>query len=173
MFSSFKVKLVLFAAFLLLMDFCVAPAFELSGARPLFLFLLVAYASFQWETRRVWLLAISVGLVRDILGGGILGVEMFAIAGGAFLLDWVVHRIEKEFPGIYFLLSVMFCFFVLIVEFLIDAALGKVSLGAEGSVRVIFLSSIYTGLFLPFFYQIADFLFKPHRALRQYELFSD
>ncbi len=173
MFSPLKIKLVFFAAVLLLLDICFAPVIEISGARPIFSFLIVAYAGFQWNIRRIVPLAVGVGLARDILGGGILGVEMFALTSAAFALDWIVHKIEKEFPGIYFLLTFIFCFSVLLCEFLMDAALGKIGFNIEGHFKVIFFGAFYTGLFLPLFYQISDFFFKPHTELRQYELFRD
>ncbi len=171
MFGTLRFKIVLLSLGLLIFDCCIAPVIEVSGARPVFSFLLIAYAAFHWDSHRILPLAAFLGLARDILGGGILGVEMLALVCGGFVFDAVAHKIEREFPGIYFLLTVIFCFFVLSGEIVLDSILGRVSLVGWEHLRVIFMSSVYTGLFLPLFYQIADFLFKPHSELRQYDLF--
>lgn len=171
MFRTLRVKIILLSGILLIFDSCFAPVIEISGARPVFSFLLLAYAAFHWDSRRILPLAAFLGLARDLLGGGILGVEMLALVCGGFVFDAVAHKIEREFPGIYFLLAVIFCFFILFGAMVLDSILGRASLADPDSVRIIFMSSVYTALFLPLFYQIADFLFKPHSELRQYELF--
>ncbi len=171
MFGTLRFKIIILSLILLIFDCCVAPVIELSGARPVFSFLLIAYAAFHWDSHRILPLAAFLGLARDTLGGGVLGVEMLVLVCGGFVFDAVAHKIEREFPGIYFLLTVLFCFFVLSGEMLIDSILGKASVIQPEHLRVIIMSSIYTGLFLPLFYQIADFLFKPHSELRQYDLF--
>lgn len=171
MLRTFRFKIIFLSVILLILDICFSHVMEFSGARPVFSFLLLAYAAFHWESRRILPLAAFLGLSRDILGGGVLGVEMLAMVCGGYVLDALAHKIEREFPGIYFLITVIFCFFVLLGEMLIDMVLGKASFAAGANLRVILLSSLYTGLFLPLFYQIADFLFKPHSELRQYELF--
>ena len=98
-------------------------------------------------------------------------MEMLAFVCGGSVLDTVAHKIEREFPGIYFLLTTIFCFFILTGEILLDSVLGKAAPITLDHLRVIFLSSVYTSLFLPLFYQVADALFKPHSELKQYELF--
>ena len=173
MFGTLRIKIIILSLVLLIFDACLAPVIEISGARPIFSFLLIAYAVFHWESNRILPLAAFLGLARDILGGGVLGVEMLALVCGGFVFDAVAHKIEREFPGIYFLLTVLFCFCILTGEILLDSILGKASLGGEGNLRVILMSSVYTALFLPLFYQIADFLFKPHLGLRQYDLFRN
>lgn len=172
MFRTLRFKIILLSILLLIFDSCFSPVIEFSGARPIFSFVLIAYAAFHWESKHVLPLAAVLGLARDILGGGVIGVEMLALVCGSFVLDALAHKIESEFPGIYFLLAVLFCFFVLLGELLIDSMLGQAFLTGD-QLRVIFMSALYTGLFLPVFYQIADALFKPHSELRQYDLFRN
>lgn len=171
MLGSLRLKIGFLFLVLLALDLCFAPVIEISGARPIFSFLLVAYVVFQWDTKRVLPIAVSAGLARDVMGGGVLGVEMLTMICWGFLLDRVAHKIEREFPGIYFSLTAIFCFCVLITAFILDGLLGK-WVGLTGAhLKVIIGTSFYTAIFLPLFYQIADFLFKPHAELRQYELF--
>ncbi len=171
MLGSLRLKIAFLFLSLLALDLCFAPVIQISGARPIFSFLLVAYVVFQWDSKRVLPIAVAVGLARDILGGGVFGVEMLALICWGCFLDGVAHKIEREFPGIYFSLMAFFCFCVLLTAFVLDALLGKVSWLTGAHLKVILGSSFYTALFLPLFYQIADFLFKPHAELRQYELF--
>lgn len=171
MLRPLHIKIVFLVAFLIVLDVCFAPVIQFSGVRPIFSFLLIAYAAFQWDSRRIMPLAFSIGLLRDVLGGGILGVGVLALVSFAFILDGIAHKIEREFPGIYFLLTVIFCFFVLGAELLLDAVLGKAIFRFQEHGVILILCSFYTALFLPLFYQFADFLFKPHAELRQYELF--
>ncbi len=173
MFGTFRFKIVALSIVLLVLDCCVAPVFEISGARPIFSFLLIAYAAFHWESHRILPLAAFLGLARDVLGGGILGVEMLVLVCAGYVFDAVAHKIEREFPGIYFLLAVVFCFFILFSEMVMDSILGRASMISMEHLRTIFVSSVYTGLFLPLFYQIADYLFKSHFELRQYDLFRN
>lgn len=167
MFRTVRFKIILLAAFMLVLDVCFAPVMEISGARPIFSFLLLAYAAFKWDSAWILPLAAGLGLARDLLGGGILGVEMMALVCGGFFLDAAAHKLEREFPGIYFLLTVLFCFSILLGELVMDTVLGKAQILTD-NVSVIFYSSLYTALFLPLFYQIADFLFNPHAELRPY-----
>ncbi len=171
MLRTLRIKIIILSIFLLILDVCFAPVLEIYGARPIFSFLLIAYAAFHWDSRRILPLAAFLGLARDILGGGVLGLEMLALVCGGFIFDAVAHKIEREFPGIYFLLAVIFCFLVLAGEMFLDSVLGKAVIFSANSLRIIFFSSIYTALFLPLFYQIADFLFQTHSELKQYELF--
>jgi hypothetical protein len=98
-------------------------------------------------------------------------VETLSLVVFTFLLDGVAHKIEREFPGIYFLLTVFFCLAVLTTALFLDMILGKAVFRLEEHGLILVLTSFYTALFLPLFYQVADFLFKPHAELRQYELF--
>ncbi|HCM43288.1 MAG TPA: rod shape-determining protein MreD [Candidatus Omnitrophota bacterium] len=171
MLGSLRFKIVFLFLSLLALDLCFAPVVQISGARPVFSFLLVAYAVFQWDSRRVFPIVVAVGLSRDIFGGGVFGVELLAFVCWTYLLDGVAHKIEREFPGIYFALTAIFCFFVLLTAFIVDSLLGNVAWLTGAHLKVLLMTSFYTALFLPLFYQIADFLFKPHAELRQYELF--
>ena len=171
MLGSLRFKIVFLFLSLLALDLCFAPAIQISGARPIFSFLLVAYAVFQWDSRRVFPIAVAAGLARDIFGGGVFGVELLALVCWTYLLDGIAHKIEREFPGIYFTLMAIFCFCVLMTTFVIDSLLGNVAWLTGAHLKVLLMTSFYTALLLPLFYQIADFLFKPHAELRQYELF--
>ena len=123
------------------------------GSSPIFLYLLVCYAAFEWSSKKTLWCAFVVGVLRDALSGSFLGVETFSLVFCTAILDFIVHKIEREFPGIYFLLTVGFVSAVLFIQYFFTLIFGWVDFLSVGyGALLIFKVSLYTALFLSLVY---------------------
>lgn len=170
MFRLSSTKIVLFLFFLAALDATILPAFQINSVAPNFLYLFICYAAYEWGSSKTLYVAFWVGLMRDFLGGGVLGIEATILVGLAFALDFVVRKIERQFPGIYFLITFLFIFLAGSLRLFLGffGAVPVEMLGAyEGSVV---LMALYTSALLPVFNILADHWFGRVSA-KQYELF--
>lgn len=167
---SFKV--VVFFFLLAILDQTVLSAFRIGKVYPSFLYLFVCYAAIEWETKKTLPVAFWAGLLKDLFGGGPLGLEaaiMVIVAAG---LDQIVRKIERGFPGIYFLLTFSFVLVCETLSWMLFALMG----GGTGAILENFGDilgmAFYTALLLPVFDLFADFWFGSRSFSKQYELFK-
>ncbi|OQA57568.1 MAG: rod shape-determining protein MreD [Candidatus Omnitrophica bacterium ADurb.Bin277] len=165
-------KVIFYFLFLAILDYSVLPAFRLGSVYPSFLYLFVCHAAFGWESKKTVPVAFWAGLLKDFLGGGVLGVQAGILVVFAILLDQVVRKIEREFPGIYFLLAFLFVFCCESLKLILGVFVGGLSGISPGHFGVIFLMALYTALLLPFFDVMTGSWFgRQVSSSRQYELF--
>lgn len=166
----FSAKVILYFIFLFVMDVTILPVFQIQCASPSLLCLLICYSAFEWGPERTVYVAFWAGLVRDLLGSGLLGVEAGLFVGMALLLNLVVQKIEREFPGMYFLITFLFIFLAGAVRLLFSYT-GELPLAMVGHyLGRVSLVALYSALLLPVFYFVTDrWLGQSH--IKQYELF--
>jgi len=166
----FSAKVILFLLFLAVLDSAILPVFQIHSIAPSFLYLFVCYAAFEWGGLKTIYAAFWAGLIRDFLGGGLLGAEATILTGLAFLLDFSVQKIEKQFPGIYFFITFLFIFLAGTLELLL-ACVGALPAGRiENYMSLVFFTALYTSALLPVFYFLTDRWFG-RLDTKQYELF--
>ncbi len=164
-------KVILYFLFLTVMDATILPVIQIRSIAPSFLYLFVCYVAFEWGSRKTPYAAFWAGLILDFLGGGPLGLEATILVGLAFLLDFTVQKMERQFPGIYFLITFFFVFFAgLLRLFLAYSETLPVSMMGD-YLGLVAGAALYTSLLLPFFYFMTDRWFG-HTVTKQYELFQ-
>ena len=163
-------KVILFLLFLAVLDGSVMPAFQIHSAYPSFLYLFICYAAFEWGASKTVYVAFWAGFLRDLLGGGWIGLEATLLVVLALALDFLVQKMERQLPGIYFIMTFLFVF-----------CAGALRLGVSyagelpGSLvwrylGMIALTALYTSALLPLFNFLSNRWFGRHTT-RQYELF--
>ncbi|OQA40116.1 MAG: rod shape-determining protein MreD [Candidatus Omnitrophica bacterium ADurb.Bin314] len=164
-------KIAFFFLFLAILDHSVMPAFRIGNACPSFLYIWICYVSFEWEARKTIPVAFWAGLLKDLMSGGPLGFQTGILVAVAFLLDQTVQRIEREFPGIYFLLTFLFVLLCEASKLVLEIFVGRIHGFVPVHLGVIFLMALYTALLLPVFDILAGFWLGRRSLTRQYELF--
>ncbi|HNX69570.1 MAG TPA: rod shape-determining protein MreD [Candidatus Omnitrophota bacterium] len=167
--ASFKV--ILYFVFLMMMDATILPVFRIGAVYPSFLCLFVCYAAFEWGAPKTMYVAFWVGLLRDFLGGGMIGMEASLFVGLAFLLDFAVQKMEKQFPGIYMLITFLFVLIEGVLRLLLGYGDGLPSGWFGTHLGLVVLTALYTSVLLPVFYFLTDRWLGHKTATKQYELF--
>lgn len=163
-------KVILYFLLLSVLDATVMPVFQVRGVCPGFLLLLICYAAFEGGSHKAVYVAFWAGLLRDLLGGGLIGLEAGLLAVLALALDFLVQKIERELPAIYFVLTFLFVFCAGILR-LFAGFLGGLPVSLTWNyLGLIAMTAIYTAAFLPIFNSLTDRWFG-HSNVKQYELF--
>jgi rod shape-determining protein MreD len=162
-------KIILYFLFLAVLDGTVMPVFQVHGVYPSFLYLFICYAAFEWGSHKTVFVAFWAGLLRDLLGGGLIGLEATLLTALALALDFVVQKMERELPGIYFIITFLFVFCAGSLRLLVNFPGELPASLLAGYLGLIVMTAFYTTALLPVFNFVANRWFG-HPA-KQYELF--
>lgn len=163
-------KVIFYFFLLAILDGAVVPAFQIHSAYPSFLYLFVCYAAFKWGPPKTVYVAFWAGIFRDFLGGGLIGLEASFLVLLAMALDFLVQKMERQLPGIYFIMTFLFAF---------CAGALKLGAGCAGELPssliwkylgMIAVTALYTSALLPLFNFLTNRWFGRSSA-KQYELF--
>ncbi len=164
-------KVIIYFLFLAVLDATVMPVFQIRSVYPSLLYLFICYAAFEWGSPKTVYVAFWAGLLRDLLGGGLIGLEASLLVGLALLLDFVVQKMERELPAIYFVITFLFVFCAGGVKLLAGCLTGGLSPSlAGGYLGLIAMTALYTSAMLPFFNFMTNRWFGRSSG-RQFELF--
>ena len=166
----FSAKVILYFLFLFVLDATVLPVFHIRNVYPSFLCLLICYSGFEWGPQRTIYVACWAGLLRDFLGGGFLGLEASLYLMLALALNFVLQKIEREFPGMYFLITFLFIFIAGALRLLCACTEELPAPMVLDYLGLIALTATYSAALLPLFYFMTDrWMGQSHT--KQYELF--
>ena len=164
-------RLLILAALLLILQYAASPFFNLLKGRIDFLYLLILDYAFFWSGERVAFFSLTIGLLRDFLGGHIFGIETASLTATGLLLHFGTQKLERESPFIRFGMTFLF---VLLSESL-SLNLGcwlETPKGLYWSLTSgIFWTTIYTTAFSPVFFWCTNRWFRRPSYKKQYELF--
>jgi rod shape-determining protein MreD len=146
------------------------PAFQIGSVYPSFLYLFICYAAFEWGAPKTVFVAFWVGLLRDLLGGGLIGLEATLLVVLALALDFLVQKMERQLPGIYFIVTFLFVFCAGSLRLLVNCAGEFSAFLTWRYLGLIAMTAFYTSALLPVFNFMTNRWFR-HSAVRQYELF--
>lgn len=163
-------KVIFYFLLLVVLDGTIMPVFQIHSVYPSLLYLFVCYAAFSWGDHKTVYIAFWAGLLRDLLGGGLIGVEASLLAFLALALDFLVHKMERGLPGIYFVVVFLFAFCAGALHLLVSYA-GELPAFLVGKyLGSVALTALYTSALLPFFNFMTDHWFG-NSSVKQYELF--
>lgn len=163
-------KVIFCFLILTVLDGSVMPAFQIYSVCPSFLCLFVCYAAFEWGSSKTLYVAFWAGLLRDLLGGGLIGLEATLLVALAPALDFLVQKMERQLPGIHFIITFLFVFSAGALRLLVSYA-GELSLSLVWEyLGMIALTALYTSALLPLFNFLVNRWFG-HSSAKQYELF--
>jgi len=162
-------KVIFYFLLLAVLDGTVMPVFQIHGVYPNFLYLFICYAAFEWGSHKTVFVAFWAGLLRDLLGGGMIGLEASLLTALALVLDFVVQKMERQLSGIYYVITFLFIFFAGVLRLLVSYT-GELPVSLTfGYLGLIAMMAIYTTALLPFFNFVSNRWFG--HSVKQYELF--
>ena len=163
-------KVILYFLLLAVLDVSVMPAFQIHAVSPSLLYLFICYAAFEWGSTKTVYVAFWVGLLRDLLGGGLIGLDAIVLVALAPALDFLVQKMERQLPGIHFIITFFFVFFAGVLRLLVSYA-GELPPSLVWKyLGMIAMTALYTTALLPFFNFLTDRWFG-YSTTKQYELF--
>ncbi len=163
-------KIIFCFAVLAVLDGTVMPVFQICSAYPSFLGLFICYAAFEWGGHKTVYIAFWAGLLRDLLGSGLIGLEASLLPAVALALDFLVQKMERGSRWIYFLITFLFVFVTGALRLVAGYAAGLPASQAWNYLGLVALTALYTTALLPFFYSVANRWFG-RSSVKQYELF--
>jgi len=163
-------KVIIYFLFLAVLDGAVMPAFQIRSVYPSFLCLFICYAAFEWGAPKTVYVAFWAGLLRDLLGGGLIGLDATLLVALALALDFLVQKMERQLPGIYFITTFLFVFCAGALKLLVSYAGELPPSLVWGSLGMIAMTGLYTSAVLPLFNFVTNRWFG-HSTAKQYELF--
>ena len=163
-------KVIIFFIVLAVLDGTVMPVFQIRSVSPCFLYLFICYVAFEWGGHKTVYIAFWAGLLRDLTGGGLIGLEASLLPALALALDFLVRKLERGSRGIHFLITFLFVFFAGVLR-LLAGYTGELQASlAWNYLGLVTLTALYTTALLPLFNFLTDRWFGRFSA-RQYELF--
>lgn len=163
-------KVIFYLIFLTVMDGTIMPVLRIGPVYPSFLCLWVCYTAFQWGHGKTVYIAFWAGLARDFLGVGPVGMEATILVALALILDFLVQKMEREFPGMYLMLTFLFVFFAGVFRLILGYP-DEIPAEILGNyLGLIALTALYTSVLLPVFSFLSDRWFGSS-SIKQYELF--
>ena len=162
-------KVIFYFLLLAVLDGTVMPVFQIHGLYPNFLYLFICYAAFEWGSHKTVFIAFWAGLLRDLLGGGMIGLEASLLTALALVLDFVVQKMERQLSGIYYVITFLFVFCAGLLRLLVSYTGELPASLFFGYLGLIAMTALYTTALLPFFNFVSNRWFG--HSVKQYELF--
>ena len=89
-------KVIVYLCILIILEICVLPSLFMGLVRPSLLSLLIVYSVFEWRWEMTLSLAVTIGLLQDLLGSQIMGLETMVIVMLTIVLDFFVPKIQNK-----------------------------------------------------------------------------
>ncbi len=163
-------KVIFYFLLLAALDGSVMPALQVRSVYPSLLSLFICYAAFEWGSPKTVYVAFWAGLLRDLLGGGLIGLEATLLVVLALALDFLVQKMERQLPGVYFLITFLFVFFAGFLRLLVSYGGELPASLVWGYLGMIAMTALYTSALLPLFNFLTNRWFG-RSSTQQYELF--
>jgi cell shape-determining protein MreD len=148
------------------------PLLAVGMVKPVSLYLMLLYVSFEWHWERTFALALLIGLIRDGVGSHPFGVETTVLCLVSVGLDFVVRKIERKAWMMRFALTFLYLFLVFTGVLIVSGLLGYRNFVTWTALGLCFQTAVYTTLGMPFFFFFTSRWFARRQVVRQYELFN-
>jgi len=167
----FSNKVIVYLLVLLVVDLSIAPALRIHLVQPVFLYLLIIYAGFNWGWGRTLHIATLSGMLRDMTSSCFLGMELVTLSGLALILEAALQKMDRQSSLARITATFFFVYAACLGTLLLSALSGSgVKIDAQ-SIMFAFYTAVYTACVMPVFFWITSGLFHDRSSLRQYELF--
>ena len=165
-------KIIFYVFLLLLADVCLAPAAGLVHFRPIFSYLIVAYAAFRWHWKSALAAAMAAGIFRDLAGSRALGVETLSLVMATAGLLFFMQKIERHSFVVQFIVNFIFVFSISLLILFFESVLGLNNQFSGYFLRLSFSTALSTSVLMPVFFHFAARVFKDGASRNPYGLFT-
>lgn len=164
-------RLLILLVLLLIVEYAFSPFFSSLKGRVDLLDLLVLDYAFFWSWERVPFFALTVGILRDFLGGHLFGIETLSLTATGLLLHFGTQKLERESFFIRFGMTFLFVLLSETLSLSLGAGLETSGGFSWNLMGYVFRTAIYTTAFAPAFFWTTNRWFRRSPFLRQFELF--
>ena len=165
-------KIIFYLLFLFLLDWSFVPLFAPGSFRPSFLYLAILYAAFVWQRSYLFPVALAAGLLRDLAGSQPLGVETAVLLSAAMLLDFLIHKIQRDSQLVKMATAFLFSFCSSAASLSLFIILSAPPNMNPYSFFFCLHSALATAIVSPVFFYFTSLWFHDRTPLKQYELFG-
>lgn len=171
MYRFVSTRLLVLVTVLLLVQYVLAPFSLAWGGRVDLLYLVILdYAFFEsWEMLPFF--ALLMGLVRDLLGGHLFGIETACLTVTGVGLSFGIRKLERNNPWVQGVMSFLFVGLTEALSLVVGRWLTGPKTFSFYLAQNVLLTTCYTVLWSPAFFWFANRWFKRTTFLKQYELF--
>lgn len=153
------------------LELTLLPFFFIWEPKPDLFFVFLAFYAFRINQREMIPLAFLLGFIKDLLANSFFGLETASFVGGAFLLQFLAVRFDREERWIQLAGLFSFSCYTLIFYSMIAWIVGTPYQAAEAVFAKSFLISAYTAAAGLVLFPLLEQWLKPTLRTRQYELF--
>lgn len=164
-------RLLTLAAFLLFLQYGISPLNFFGGGRPDFLYLAVLDYAFFWSWELVPFFALAVGLLRDLVGGHLFGIETACLTATGVALAFGIPKLERDNPWVRTGVSFLFVGLTETLGVGLGSWFENSKVSPAHLTLGIFWTTLYTVALSPAFFWFTNRWFKRTAFLKQYELF--
>ena len=139
--------------------------------RPDLFYLIVLDYAFFWSWEFVPFFGLAIGLVRDLAGGHLFGIETVSLTVTSFLLSLGIQKLERDNVWVRGGICFLFAGLTEALSFSLGTCLEGFKLSPFLLLHSVFWTSLYTVVVSPIFFGFTHRWFKRYSFLKQYELF--
>lgn len=167
-----SVRMTVYLLLLLVADLSVSDGVKIFDVRPVFLYLLVLYAAFEWGWQQTVPAAFAAGLLRDLAGLHYFGLESLSLVLAAIVLGIAVQKVERDSLVMRLAVGWVFVFSVHVLFVIFAAPFTNILGMTWHNLLVAGATAGYTVAWLPVFFFATSRWFQDRLFLKQYELFK-
>lgn len=171
MYRIFSKKLIALLVVLLAADISAAPYLGWGAARPSFLFLALCFFAFESGWHAVLPLALVTGLLRDVTGGPMPGLETFILAALVYLLDRSGRNVTSSSVTVRMGAAFLFIAAVNLIGLAALSIFGRFVTFSFFNISLCLKAALLNALFYPLLHYFAKRVFSRRKRFHQYELF--
>lgn len=164
-------KLMGLLALLIVFEHFLSPFLFSLGARLDLIYLLVLDYAFFWSWERAAFFALFVGLILDLFGGHLFGIQTITLTVMSLLLSLGIQKLERDLFWVKMMMTILFVALTETLGIILGLALETSSSFSWNFLGTVIRTTFYTALIAPVFYWFTEHWFKRSTAFRQYELF--
>ena len=168
----FSGRVIGYLLLLLVLDLSVLPFIRVGGIQPHLLYLIVLYAAFQWGWQRTLPMALAVGILRDLTGSHLLGLETGSLILASVILDLLVKKMVRESTLLRFSTALIFVFCASLFHLILVSFLSGTNYVSWHRCYLSLGTSLYTAACMPIFFYLTARWFYDRVPMKQYELFQ-
>lgn len=164
-------RMMVYLWILLVLDLSLAPLFRLGALQPILLYLAILHAGFQWGSEKTVPVAVAVGLLRDLAGSHVFGLETGVLVCAALLLDLLVQKVDRQSFAVRMGVTFLFVFSVTTLLWMFSRFLGSTLSVSWDTFGTSLGTAGYGAVLAPVFFYLTARWFHDRAPLKQYELF--
>lgn len=165
------IRLFLVSLGIVWLELTLIPMFSYGAFRMDLFIIFIAFYAFRVGWKELIWVALICGFLKELVSNSFFGLQMASYAGGAFLLQFIASRFDRDDRWIQLAGLLSFAWLVLILYVTLGLLIGLFD-SFNGSVGLeSILIALYTTLVGFFIFPLLEKWLRPQLKVRQYELF--